>query len=57
MVGHSNVQGWLFQNRVCRWTWTLVVQLAVTHHKAAVAGDFWFFDLASLTDRSVADHS
>ena len=56
MVVHSNVWGQLFQNRVYRWTWTLVVQLAVDHHKATLAGDFWFFDLASLTDRSVPDH-
>ena len=43
-IVHSNVWGQLFRNHVCRWTWTLEVQLAVGH-KAAVAGDFWFFDL------------
>ena len=31
----------------------MVVQLAVDHHKAAVAGDVCFFDLASPTHRPV----
>ena len=53
MVVHSNMWG-QFQNHACRWTLTLVGQLAADGHTAAITK---FFDSAAQKDRQVPDHA
>ena len=49
----SNVLDRLFQNHICRWTLTLVGQLAADGHIVAVTEDVYIFDSAAQKDRQV----